>query len=118
VDEFSINQVKVSILDHLKWSKSSKEADKKRESFNPNDIPYIFERMYEVGDYLATEEARKEALLEYQETLGQKQAEQPSLMKQFWEMRKQRREEYLKRMTTLLELSIKNQQHGQAGGFA
>ena len=61
MDEFSINQVKVSILDHLKWSKSSKEADKKRESFNPNDIPYIFERMYEVGDYLATEEARKEA---------------------------------------------------------
>ena len=110
-----------SIMDQLNSSgngKSHKESFKSiHRSFVYGDVPDIFRRMYEVADFVAAKEGLTWIQIKYRQEIpgAQKKEENgatnsqslelpPSLEEKLFDFVSERREEYIKRMTHLLEI--------------
>ncbi len=110
-----------SIIDQLSTNgngKSHKESFKSmHRSFVYGDVPDIYRRMYEVADFLAAKEGLTWIQIKYRQELmdahrqeeedktnSQLQKLPPALEEKLFEFVAEKREEYIKRMTQILEI--------------
>lgn len=108
-------------LQIMSTQKPSKEPSKKK-SFDPSDIPNVFRRMYEVADSLASKESLIWVQVKHsQDMIDRMQRRElpnadnteneslpPLLETQLLDFVNGKREEYMQRMTQLLELCAKS----------
>lgn len=98
--------------------KSSKESLRSiHRSFSYGDIPDIFRRIYEVADFLAAKEGLTWIQMKYKQELSDANTKEPKdrnnsklpelpseLQEKLFDYIAEKREEYMKRMTHLLEI--------------
>ena len=125
--------MKFNLIEQLQViiSRSSKQPrDSKATSFEHGDIPGVFRRIYDVADSLASKEGlvwiqvkhKQDLMNELQKRESSRKSEAeveelpPPLETQLLDFVNGRREDYMQRMTQLLELYAKSKWAGGSGG--